>query len=75
VLTGPPVLRCAALPADNAAGKLVLGRSDLVFRMKGRQRDGLVFMNLKGRIVPPTGGREFPVDCDLAFNVSHLVML
>lgn len=27
-------------------------------------------MSLKGRIVPPTGGREYPVDCQMVFNVS-----
>lgn len=64
---------CAVLPADNAAGTLVLGRSDLDFTIRGQPRAGLVLMNLRGRIVPPTGGREYPVDCNLAFNVSHLV--
>jgi hypothetical protein len=66
------VLCCAVLPADNAAGKLVLGRSDLDFTIRAQPRAGLVLMNLRGRIVPPTGGREYPVDCNLAFNVSQL---
>ena len=31
---------------------------------------GGIIANLKGRIVPNTGGREYPVDCNMLFNVS-----
>jgi hypothetical protein len=33
----------------------------------------VVVMNLKGRFVPPTGGREYPVECNMMFNVSPFV--
>jgi hypothetical protein len=32
---------------------------------------GAIAMNLRGRIVPNTGGLEIPVDCNLLYNVSH----
>jgi hypothetical protein len=53
-----------------AGGKLMLGRSDLDFLMRPHAASGAIVMNLKGRVVPPAGGREYPVDCNLVFNVS-----
>lgn len=55
---------------DVAGGKLVIGRSDIEFLMRPHAASGSVMMSLKGRIVPPTGGREYPVDCQMVFNVT-----
>lgn len=62
-------------PADMAGGKLMLGRSDLDFLMRPHAASGVIVMNLKGRVVPPAGGREYPVDCNLVFNVSGVLRM
>ncbi|KAF8055601.1 hypothetical protein HT031_006720 [Scenedesmus sp. PABB004] len=58
-----------------AAGKLVLGRSDIEFMLfnaaaQSPNLAGLLGMSLRGRVVPNGGGLESPISCSALFNVT-----
>lgn len=55
---------------DMIGGKFSLGRSDIDFLMRPHAPTGVILMNMKGRIVPAGGGREYPLDCNLMYNVT-----